>query len=430
MPATIDNVLDQVKDLAGNLNSLGEAQGEILAKLADDGDLMKAPAALEALEKRFDEINDSIEERIAKINRTSYDARGNYKGVFDTEDDARAFAATVFAKAADQAWGDDAQKFGQRCAEILKKDYPDIHSRAMDSTTDGALITPEFSSRLVRLVEQFGVFDSEAFVMPMGSSSLTFLRRTGGMSVFVIGENAAGTQSDPTYGNVTLNPKELGTLTYVPRTLDEDALPMMGELIAIEIAQAFAEAGDDDGFNGDGSSTYHGFTGLIPRLKTINGVDDGGGLVLGAGNAWSELTQANHDKLMGAIPTYVTDPKYFCSRPYFGQVLVKLMNAAGGVSAMEIAGRKVLAFNGDPVRLVQKMPKTEGNSQVPLLYGSIRQAATIGRRRGVTVETSRDYKFAERQLTVLGTERKAINCHDLGTATEAGPLVGLITASS
>ena len=149
-------------------------------------------------------------------------------------------------------------------------------------------------------------------IMPMSRDQLTFIKRTGGLTVYLVGENTAGTDSEPTWANIDLNAKEWGTLTYIPRTLEEDAAVEVGELVAFEIAQAFAEKMDDIGFNGDGTSTYFGIRGLRSALGDINGVDDGGGLVLGAGNAYSELTDANFLKCMGILPTYAeTDPSWY-----------------------------------------------------------------------------------------------------------------------
>lgn len=428
MVASNEQVLQEVRDLANNITSFKDAQNELLAKFADDGDIGKLSKAVDQLEADFKSISDDVEQRIAKVRRTSWDSRGNYRGVFESEDQARAFGYWCLCKAA----GFDAEgnSLATRAMEVLKKDYPQLHERAMDSTTDGALIAPEFSTRLVRLVESFGVFESNAFIMPMTGESLTFTRRTGGMTVFLVGENTAGTQSDPSFANITLNAKEWGTLTYIPKTLDEDSMAEIGEMIAVEIAQAFAEQTDNCGFNGDGTATYFGIVGVCQQLININGVDDGGGLVLGAGNAYSELTLANHTKVQGVLPQYAANnAKWYASRAYFFNVMATLMLSAGGVTAGEIEGRRRLLWGGDPVEISQALPRAEANSQVCTLYGDLRRAATVGRRRTMTIESSRDYKFAERQITYLGTQRKAINCHSLGDADNAGPLVGLITAA-
>ncbi len=426
---TLEEVHNDIKDLAQTMRSYKQAQDELLAKFADDGDVTKMQKSIEQLETEFKSIHDDLDQKIAKVRRTSWDVHGRYRGVFDNEEQARAFGAFCLSLAT--GLDSPTDKLAARAAEVLKKDYPDLHTRAMDSATDGALIPPEFSSRLVRLVEQFGVFEANAFIMPMNGDSLTFLRRTGGLNVFLVGENTAGTESQPSYGNVTLNAKEWGTLTFVPRTLEEDSFAVIGELIAVEVAQAFAEKTDDIGFNGDGGSASFGVVGVRERLKQVNGVDDGGGLVLGSGNLYSELTLDDHEKVMGILPTYAAvNAKWYCSRLYFFTVMARLMLAAGGVTAGEIEGRRRLLFGGDPVEISQKMPRAQANSQICVLYGDLRQAATVGRRRGVMIESSRDYKFAERQITYLATARKAINVHDVGDANNAGPIVGLITAAS
>lgn len=420
-----------IKELTANVATLKDAHDELAKKLNKDGDLAKMPDALAALEKNFDELNKSIDERVAKARRTAglTGSDAKYKGHFGSEDQARAFGAVFVARCAGKNIKvpgiEDAAK---RAAEILKSDYPEM-TKAMDSATDSALIAPEFSSRLIRLVEQFGTFEADAFSMPMGSDSLTFMRRTDGMSVYVVGEGAAPTQDDPAYGNVTLNPKELATLSYIPMTLEEDSLPAIGELVAQETTQAFAEASDNDGFNGDGTADTHGYLGVIPRLKTINGVDDGGGLVLASGNAWSEITEADILKLIGT-PTFADRLTFYCSRQFFWQVLARLVLAKGGVTLSEGTNGPSMQAFGVPARFCQKLPRTQGNSQVPLLCGDLSKSSTVGQRRQISIDADRSYKFAERQVTILGHRRLAINNHDLGSATEAGPMVGLITAAS
>jgi HK97 family phage major capsid protein len=207
---------------------------------------------------------------------------------------------------------------------------------------------------------------------------------------------------------------------------------VIGELIMRSIAFSFARKTDQIAFLGDGSASYFGIQGIIPKLLSINGVDDGGGLVLGTGNAWSELTLTDFQAVQGRLPEYDgdTEPKWYCSRTFYYTVMVKLMLAAGGVTAEEIEGQRRKVFLGDPVEIVQVMPKVEGNSQVCALYGDMSRCATYGDRRSLNVQQSAHYKFAERQVTVLGTQRVAISIEDLGTATEAGPMVGLITQSS
>jgi HK97 family phage major capsid protein len=418
----------KITDLANTVASFKRAQEELLADLGQDipakGWIKRANDAILQLEAQFNAIEASIDQKVAKARRTAWDAHGNYRGLFASEDQARAFGLMVLAVCGQHA----------KAATMLKGDYPDLHARAMASNPDavgGALIPPEFAARIVRLVEEYGVFERHAMRMPMSTDSVTFIKQTGEVSVYLVGENSAGGTSEPGFSNIALAAKEWGTLTYYPRTLDEDAAASLGELLARSIAHAFALRLDQVGFNGDGTSSSFGILGLRPKLAAINGVDDGGGLVLGSGNEYGELQLADHVKVIGTLPQYAAaQARWYVSRAYFFNVMVKLMLSAGGVTAGEVQGRRALLFNGDPVEITQVMPSVQANSQICALYGDLSAAATIGDRRQMRIEQSREYKFAERQVTVLGTRRIAVNCHDLGTATEAGPVVGLITAAS
>ncbi len=348
-----------------------------------------------------------------------------YRGVFDNAQDAAAFGLHVLCSERDPR----ARAF----MESAKRQYGDVFVRDMSSGDDsagGALVPTQFSDRIKRLLESFGVFFRNAFRMPMESNSLSFLKQTGELTVYCPGESAAPTDSDPAFTRVNLNDKEWCTLTYYPRTLGEDSAVEVGEMVGRSIFYAMALKADHIAFNGDASATYFGIEGIIPKLLRINGVDNGGGLVLGAGNAWSELTLANFEDVQGQVPDYAdAEYKWYCSRKFYFTVMRKLAMAAGGTTAAEILNNRDRTFLGDPVEFTQVMPRTEGNSQVCALYGDMRKCATWGDRRSVTVEESRDYKMAERQVTVLGSQRVAISIEDVGDANNAGPMVGLITAA-
>ena len=377
--------------------------------------------AIMQLEGEQRHILDQVDKRIKRAKHEAFDGAGNYKGVFDTEHAAEKFGLHLMA-----ATHDD-QAVRARCYDMVKRDL----GSSIDSE-GGALVPIEFSPRVKQLLESHGVAIRNMFYMPMAGSELTFLKQVGDVTVFLLSEGVAGGASNIKVERITLNAKEWGTLTYYPRSLEEDAAVVVGEMVARSILFAFARKADQIVFNGDGSSTYFGIQGIIPKLKQINGVDDGGSLVLGSGNAWSELLLTDFEKVQGRLPEYEgeTMPKWYCSRTFYFNVMVKLMLDNGGVTAEQIEGRRQRTFLGDPVEFVEVMPKTEGNSQICALYGDMARCATYGDRRMMNIESSREPRFEQRQITVLGINRCAISIEDLGTATEAGPMIGLITAAS
>lgn len=385
---------------------------------------------IDTLEGAVSQLENQMEgfsRQVGQMRVEGFSARNrdpSYRGVFESRDQARGFGLLMLAQCAKDS----------RAADLLKKDYPGIYEHAMASnpgSSGGALVPSEFVARLLLLVERYGVFERNAMPMPMNEDQMVFYKQDGEMDVFLLSENINASETEPTFSPIELHAKEWGALTLFPRSLDDDALFVIADLIAQSLARAFAKKMDNIGFLGDGTSTYFGVKGIIQRLLDVNGVDDGGGLVLGSGNLWSELTLADFEKVMGALPQYAADDaQWYCSRAFFFTVMVKLMLASGGVTAAEIEGRRRPMFLGLPVEITQVMPSAEANSQIPAVLGDLRKAATVGDRRRMSIDQSTHYKFAARQVAVLGTRRVAVNVHDVGTDTEAGPVVGLITQSS
>src|SRR5690606_28224362 len=124
-------------------------------------------------------------------------------------------------------------------AAALKGEFKDIFQRAIGSDTDaagGGLVPVEYSNRVQRLVEDYGVFPANSFAMPMTSDQLTFQRRVSGLTVFKTGQNTAASESQPNFATINLNADEWNTLTLYPKSLGEDAAVAVGEMIALDIA--------------------------------------------------------------------------------------------------------------------------------------------------------------------------------------------------
>lgn len=299
------------------------------------------------------------------------------------------------------------------------------------NTTGGFIVPPEFDSDLIDLREQYGVFRRNARIVPMMRDTKSVGRRTSGLTAYFVGEATAPTESEKGWDLVTLTARKLMTLTRVSSELEEDIIIAIGDDLAGEIAYAFANKEDECGFNGDGTLTYGGIDGLRNRLKTIYGTSGGVGLVVAAGNAYSEATLANFNSVVGSLPEYAdARAKWYVSRFYWATVMQRLAVAAGGVTAEEIEGTRRRSFLGYPVEVSQVMPKTEANSQVCALFGDLRLSSRFGDRRQTVISMSEHRYFDTDEIGVKGSERFDIVNHDCGDSTNAGPVVGLITASS
>lgn len=308
-----------------------------------------------------------------------------------------------------------------------------------DVSGAGVFVPDEFMPDVIRLVEQYGVARSVLNVIPMSSDTLVRPRRVGGLTAYAVGENAAGTESDAEWNNVRLTARKWMVLSRMSKELNEDSVISLANELIREIALAFANKEDDCAFNGTGTSTYHGISGIRNNLDTLT-AGTAPGLILGAGNAYSELTLANFESVVAALPQYAdTDmAAWYCHRTFYFTVMQLLLNAAGGQTTAErrVGVRTAPVFLGYPVIFSQVFPSTAANSQIPVILGDLNLGCMFGDRRAMNIEfndtaTVGGQSMWERdQVGVKATERFDFVNHDYGTSSAAGPIVGLEMAAS
>ena len=315
----------------------------------------------------------------------------------------------------------------------------EIKTKAMGEdvgSTGGTLVPTEMIPNLILLLEKYGVYRRNALEYPMGSDSAIAPKLSSGLTVYCPGAGVTPTTSDLEFQSAGLNAKKWITLTTIDSELEEDAAIAIGEIVGFMVAQAFAKQEDTVGFLGDGTSTYFGHTGITGALRAVDAtIANIKSLVVAAGNAYSEITLANFESLLGTLPNYADngDAKWYAHRYFYYTVMIKLALAVGGVNATEvIAGRGVRekTFLSYPVEFAQVMPKAEANSQICTIFGNLKLGAYLGDRRKLTIDRSTEAYFAADQVGIRGTERVAPSVHGVGDTTDPGPICGLITAAS
>lgn len=328
-----------------------------------------------------------------------------------------------------------------RAKDWCRRNGVEIHNALSEgtNTAGGALVPDEMNQAIINLREEYGVFRQNARIIPMGRDMITVPRRTGGLTATFTGENSALTTSDPTFDNVQLVAKKLGVLTLMSTELAEDAVINLADFLATEMALAFATKEDQCGFIGDGTSTYGGILGVVTKFSTNNasvGTALAGSVDI-AGvthNLFSEIDNTDLTTLMGKLPQYAAaNAKWYCSKLAKDVVFSRLMATAGGNTTQTLGGKLVDSYLGAEIVVSQVMPAgaaTDYNNLCMLLYGDLSLAATLGERRGIEFKMSMERYFDTDQVGVKATARVDINVHDVGDATNAGPIVGLIGSSS
>lgn len=314
-----------------------------------------------------------------------------------------------------------------------------------DNAAGGLLVPDEMDADMIDLREQYGVFRRFARNSPMSALHKKRLRRTGGLTAYYVGEQAAITKSTKGWDWVELTAKDIAAMAIYSQDLDDDSVMSLGNDLAQEISYAFAVAEDSAGFVGDGTSTYGRMVGITNALLNLSATRANiAGLKVGTGNLWSELVSADFDAVVAKLPGFAQTPntRWFCHQAFYWQVMHKLLLATGGATPGDMASGRKPTFYGYPVEFTFAMPGVEANDQVACVLGDLSLAADFGNRQGVRIDFAREATigsinlFETRQVGIRGYARFDINCHDVGNAhaTAAsrvpGPVVGLLTAAS
>ena len=450
MAETAEKIKTAVDDLAKNMASTKEVTDLIDERTKQDKDLLAATKAdVDTLNSGAAEVAAQVAElkkqvrRVNSFQREELFSGGAYTGKFSSPLEAKRFALLVMASVTAgipelQAQHEMAVKGVEDNG--LEPCWVDKDGRkAMTGSSlagGGVLVTVEQSPTILKLLETYGVFRARARRWPMGAGQSLVPKIDGLLTVTCPGEGVAATESDPTLKLTSLTPKTLLALTCFGLELEEDSLVALGELLADLFTRSFAYYEDLCGFLGDGTSTYFGFKGITGALRAVDAtIANIKSLFVGAGNAYSELTLANFDSVVGTLPQFadVGDPRWYVHRYFYWTVMVRLALAVGGVNATEVvlgAGQKQKQFLGYPAEFTQVMPRVEANSQICAIFGDLAAGAFLGTRGGLEFATSDQRYFDKGLIGVRGRDRIAINVHGVGDTTNAGPISAQITAAS
>lgn len=415
-------------------DELGTERTKVQKSLAVEEDLLEQEKKL----SRVHNINEDTETEAADRNGGTHpDARK-----------ATGFPANLKRSGKPRGFtGEDryevAYRCGMWCRSVFFKDesatawyakHGEEEARVMGGgNTGGQIFVPtEFSSTIIDLVEEFGLFRQKAEVWPMGSDELIISRIIGGMTAYFTDDNTAPTNSDVTSDGVTMRPRTLAAMTLIPRNLADDAIVDLASIVARKIALAMATKEDQSGFLGAGAETHGGISGLITECATATATV----VTATTGNtAFSSLDLVDFETMIGLLPEFGgIMPEWYISKGGWAASMMRLADAAGGNTADIIEGRRRQMFLGYPVNWALPMNKvlTAQTSTNGICYfGDLAMAAAFGSRRDLTVESDGGGKYFEkRQVAIQGYERFDINVHDVGDTSDPGAMIMLATPSS
>jgi HK97 family phage major capsid protein len=298
------------------------------------------------------------------------------------------------------------------------------------NSAGGYLVFPEMSTAIIDLREQYGTARRFLNVKQMASDTQDIPRRTGGPTAYFATEENAFTESSKSWGQVTLRAQAVGCLSKISRELSADAVINVADDLASDMAYGLAVKEDASLWNGDGTSAYGGIIGI--RTKFASGVGVLAGAVDGASghDTFAEYDATDFEKVIGALPKYAeAGASWFGHRTGWANTILRLAAAGGGNTLQTLtAGKPQMAWLGYPFETDQTLPSalTDLSDTAVFLLGDLNLAVTMGERQGLTIDVTRDRYWETRQIGIMAWERIDINVHDIGDATNPGPVVALM----
>lgn len=268
----------------------------------------------------------------------------------------------------------------------------DEEARALAEGTGsaGGFTVPEpLSAQFIdRLRAKSVVFQAGALTVPMTSKTLQFARVETDPTMAWRAENAAITESDPTFAAVTLEAKSLAGFTRVSRELMEDSLNI-GSILENIFAQAAALEFDRAALFGTGADNQP--TGIF-NTSGINSVSMGTN-----GAAFT-----NYDPLIDLLYEMQLDnapePTAMIWHPRTGRDLAKLRTGDGYPLPQPDMVARVPKLDTTSVPITQTQGSASNASAV--IAGDFRNLL-IGIRSDIRIEVLREPGFENHQFVVV-----------------------------
>lgn len=445
MASNLKRLQDRAAAIAARMTELAdvaersEDQTAELRRLSDEADKVKSDLEFEGkLAAKEQELRAVVEKAapapVAAVEPAAETKKVEIRAIHPHHTTLRAFNE-----------GPDAVESAYRCGRWIRgtvfKNADDlrwcrdhgVEARALGENSNsagGALVPEEFASRVIRLVETYGTFPGAAESVTMNRDTMVIPKRLSGTTAYFVGEGASVSESEPTYGNVSLVAKKLAVACRMSNEVVEDAIVSLADAVAAEFATSLAYRIDLCGWLGDGTSQYGGIHGIVEKIN--DGTHTASVVSAASGNTGFEtLDIEDFLGAMGKLPIYARQgAAWYISPAGYAASIARLKYAAGGNTVENVGAAAGESFLGYPVRMVHVMNSTLGadSNKVKVLFGNMSLSSIYARRRDFSVRLFDQVYATTEQLLLQGSMRFDINHHSLGSTSEVGPVVALKSA--
>lgn len=255
----------------------------------------------------------------------------------------------------------------------------EMTSDATGSPYAGYTVDSELSAEINHLITQYGIARREMNAIALTKGSYKANDLATDVTVYWVDEGAVIGSTQAVLGQETLTLKKLGAIVTLTSELLADTEIDLVSFLASRVAEQFAKAEDLAFFDGDGTATYGGFTGLL-RATDVNIVT-----MAATKTAFTDLTADNLLDMQDATPAgALANAKYYYHRS-IKSIIRKLKGTDGHYIYQAPSQQGPATVWGYPEVLVEAMPKTSDTavSKSFVLFGDLRTACVFGYKGGI-----------------------------------------------
>ena len=403
--------MKNISEIAARLEEISvevEALSDVALEAGDNSE--ETLAQIEALDTEFTELNakkerlEAIQARVDEIvasrvtpSAPAIEAEASIEPVLEETETMAIPAAAKYNKSNVFASSEDAYTAGQFLAAVggnaKAQEFMAAQSEGTDSEGGFTVPTP-LASELINLVEDYGVARSVCRRVVMGALTWSVPKLLGHATVYYPNEAQAITESDLTFGQVSLTAKKMAGLVKMSTEISEDSIISMTDTIVRDLAWAFAKEEDYNLFTG-GSLYSGGIQGDASIADTnVASVSD---------LALTDLTAA----VVAAGQERGLNHQWYFSPTLWNGPIRDLLNAAGGNAISEMTGGVSPSLFGYKVNLVNAMAGAGASTTGDLLavFGDLSVSHYFGDRRSLNFNVLRELYAVNDQVGIVCTQR-------------------------
>lgn len=380
--AKIFKALDEkeAQNLKEDVDAVAELPEEEPAAEDDDEEIEKNIKTIvrRAVKSQLDDATDSIKDEVQKYFESQKEAITKKAGIYHPEAQEKRKTTNEYIR-----------KFS---AALLDNDTATLKELSTDATGSpygGYVVDSELSAEIRHLVTEYGVARREMSTVQLSKNSYKANELVTDVTVFWTTEGSAIKSTQVVLDQETLSLNKLAAIVTLTRELLEDQEVDLFAFIGNRVAEGFAEKEDEAAFNGDGSSTYGSFTGILAANGTFSHtIPDRSADSLGDGTSILHMQADDLFDLMAAAPQSIRRTgKFYMSFSVMG-IVRKLKDDNGQYIYQAPSENGPGTVWGRPVVEVEVMPGTADDADDTAFvgFGDLKKSSIFGYRGGMAMD--------------------------------------------